>query len=412
MPRTDLRDQPTALDLFCGAGGVTTGFKAAGIRVLGAVDTDLVAGRTFKANHPEVKLYQDDLGQLAPKNLRRRLGLRKGELTILTACAPCQTFSTLSAKNRKARDPRNPLVNRVIDFVEEFEPRSVVMENVPLLAQHWRFPEVIRRLKRLGYAVRHGIVDAANFGVPQRRRRLVLVAIKGIEFELMPDLASPSARTTSRQTVRKAFAALGAGAHGDALNLPRLEYPKTVAERIAAIPRDGGSRTQLPPNLRLECHKQLGASGSGNVYGRMRWDDVAPTLTTRCTTPACGRYLHPEENRAITLREAAVLQSFPVDYKFAGGTIAIQAQIGNAVPPLLAQGVAGIVLKLIEATSEDSSTAVVRQLPGVSLRPLRRVSPATYAQAGQVRVPAHGLRKRPTRPNATARRRQSRTPLF
>jgi len=206
---------PTAIDLFCGAGGVTIGFKAAGIRVVGAVDTDPVAVRTFKANHPEVKVYDDDLSQLPPKNLRRRLGLRKGALTILTACAPCQTFSTLSAKNRKARDFRNPLVNRVIDFVEEFEPEAVVMENVPLLAGHWRFAEVVRRLRRLGYAVRHGIVDAADFGVPQRRRRLVLVAIKGIALELIPDLTSPSIRTAPHQTVREAFAALGGGVPGE-----------------------------------------------------------------------------------------------------------------------------------------------------------------------------------------------------
>jgi DNA (cytosine-5)-methyltransferase 1 len=335
---------------------VTTGFKAAGIRVVGAVDTDVVAGKTFKANHPEVKVYEADLGQLPPKNLRRRLGLRKGEVTILTACAPCQTFSTLSAKNRKARDFRNPLVNRVLDFVEEFEPKAVVMENVPLLAKHWRFAQVVRRLRRLGYAVRHGIVDAADFGVPQRRRRLVLVAIKGIALQQIPDLTSASLRTAPRQTVREAFAALGGGVAGDALNLPRLDYPTTVAERIAAIPADGGSRTQLPPNLRLKCHEKLGASGSGNVYGRMRWDQVAPTLTTRCTTPACGRFLHPVENRAITLREAAVLQSFPVDYKFEGRNLEVQAQIGNAVPPLLAQAISTLVLSILAASRAEKIT--------------------------------------------------------
>jgi DNA (cytosine-5)-methyltransferase 1 len=404
VPGADPTERPIALDLFCGAGGVTTGFKAAGIHVLGAVDTDAVARKSFKANHPEVKVYGDDLRRLPPKNLRRRLGLRKGELIILTACAPCQTFSTLSAKNRKVRDFRNPLVDRVIDFVEEFEPKAVVMENVPQLLKHWRFVEVVRRLRRLGYAVRYSTLDAADFGVPQRRRRLVLVAVKGVAPGLIPDLTRPSPGSVLRQTVRAALAALGAGVPGDSLNLKRLDYPKTVAERIAAIPSDGGSRTQLPPSLRLKCHEKLGRSGAGNVYGRMRWDDVAPTLTTRCTTPACGRFLHPVENRAITPREAAVLQSFPPGYKFEGTSLEVQAQIGNAVPPLLAQAVATLVLSILAASRGKKQKKQVSLSPRATLL----FPTAGSLQASASRPSARVGRARRTNGDGGRRRRTGR----
>jgi len=346
-------NQPTAIDLFSGAGGVTTGFKDAGVRVLAAVDTDPVSRKTYSANNPEVEVLADDLFRLVPSTLLNRLNLRKGDLTILTACAPCQTFSSLSAKNRRSRDPRNKLVERVVDFVEVLKPRAVVMENVPLLAAQRRFLTTVRRVRKLGYGVRHAIVDAADFGVPQRRRRLVLIALRGVRDEAVPLLTSDHplvAPFASRQTVRDAFATLKAIPADDRLHRPRTNYPELVARRIAAIPPDGGSRYTLPADLQLKCHKKLvktDGHGSGNVYGRMKWDDVAPTLTTRCTTPACGRYLHPEKNRAITLREAAILQAFPADYHFEGGVMSIQAQIGNAVPPLLARAVALIVTDAI-----------------------------------------------------------------
>lgn len=233
---------PTALDLFCGAGGVTTGFEAAGIQVLAAVDTDEVAGETYKVNHPGVRFYAEDVHDLSPAKLRRRIRLCKGALTILTACTPCQTFSTLGAKNRRGRDRRSGLVGRVIDFVAEFEPRAVVMENVPLLAADIRFANAVRRLRKLGYGVWHGVVNAADFGVPQRRRRLVVFAMRGA-----PDADVPALSTAHPQllgfrgtrTVREAFALLaeaGGQLGDDPLSVPRLKYPDIVARRIAAIP--------------------------------------------------------------------------------------------------------------------------------------------------------------------------------
>lgn len=349
-----------ALDLCSGPGGVTTGYKAAGIRVLAAVDIDSNSRATYAANHPEVGLLSDDLAKLEPDRLLEVVGLNPGELGILTACVPCQTFSSLGRKNRKEDDPRNRLVERIGDFVESIAPRAVVMENVPPLRNDSRFIRLVERLRSMGYGVWHDVVDAAKFGVPQRRRRLVLIALKGFTDEAVPVLnpKHPLLRSHCEgRTVRDAFRTLRHHRRSDVLSRPRLSYPEIVANRIVAIPPNGGSRTSLPAELELSCHGELGKkdrkTAAGNVYGRMTLDEVAPTLTTRCTTPACGRFLHPWENRAITLREAAVLQTFPVDYRFKGGIMSIQAQIGNAVPPKLAEAIAIIVRDALERAVLD-----------------------------------------------------------
>ena len=334
----------TAIDLFCGAGGVTTGYKAAGIHVIAAVDNDPNARKSFALNHPEVTLFEDDLHELDPATLMARLRLRPRELGILTACAPCQSFSSLS-RVRKRSDRRPRLVERIAEFVELLQPAAVVVENVPQVERSWHFRRLVRRLRSAGYGAWHGVVNAAEFGVPQRRRRLVLIALRGVADANVPrlvDSADPVRHLAETKTVRQAFADLDSiGA--DPLHSARRDYPSKVLQRIKAVPKDGGDRKQLPKRLQLECHKNLEKSGAGSSYGRMWWDDLAPTLTTRCTTPACGRFTHPAEDRAITLREAATLQSFPPTYKFDGGTMTIQAQIGNAVPPRMAEAIGLLV---------------------------------------------------------------------
>ncbi len=342
----------TAIDLCSGPGGVTTGYKAAGVQVLAAVDIDAAARKTYAANHPEVKVYSDDLAKLDPFDLLRKLGLVPGELDVLTACVPCQTFSSL-ARDKRSSDPRNRLVLRVAHFVEAILPRAVVMENVPRLARDRRFRLLLGRLRRRGYGVWSGVVDAADFGVPQRRRRLVMIALRGKSDAEVPVLVPGDARLkafTERRTVRDVLRQVRAVTATDPLARPRTDYPMMVAKRIAAIPPNGGSRSSLGKHLELKCHSKLEKGGAASAYGRMSYDDVAPTLTTRCVTPACGRFLHPRANRAITLREAACLQTFPLDYTFHGGTIAVQSQIGNAVPPRLAHAIATVVLGVLESS--------------------------------------------------------------
>jgi len=337
----------TAIDLFCGAGGVTTGYKAAGIKVIAAVDIDPMARKSFALNHSEVQLYEDDLHELDPETLMARLGLGQGELGILTACAPCQSFSSLS-RGRKRSDRRPRLVERVAEFVEQLQPAAVVVENVPRVERSWHFRRLVRRLRSAGYGAWHGVVNAAEFGVPQRRRRLVLIAVRGVADADVPRLvgsASPVRHLAATKTVRQALAELDS-VDADPLHIARRDYPAKVLQRIKAVPKDGGNRKDLPKRLQLKCHRDLedlDQSGAASAYGRMWWDDLAPTLTTRCTTPACGRFTHPAEDRAITLREAATLQTFPQTYKFEGGTMTIQAQIGNAVPPRMAEAIGLLV---------------------------------------------------------------------
>ena len=328
----------TAVDLFAGAGGVTAGLKAANIAVLAAVEIDSVASATYAANHEEVNLFQQDILDVSPDALLEATSLAAGDLGILTACAPCQGYSTLGTRN--SSDPRNDLVAAVLPFVERLRPRMVAFENVPGLRKDRRFNTFVAGLKALGYGVKYEIADAANFQVPQRRRRLVLIAADGIPDAQVPFLSptSPQERGEQRPIwVRDAWENLKPIDSGDPLHRTP-HYPDNVLARIRAVPKNGGSRHDLPPELRLHCHIRL-TKGASSAYGRMQWDDVAPTMTTRCDTPACGRFLHPEEDRAITLREAAALQTFDPSYHFAGGRMAIAAQIGNAVPVRLAEAI-------------------------------------------------------------------------
>jgi DNA (cytosine-5)-methyltransferase 1 len=340
----------TALDLCSGAGGVTTGMRRLGINVVGAVDNDPDCVKTMRANHRKTRVVNTDLLTCDPAELRLSLGLKRGKLDILTACTPCQTFSSIATKNARARDSRAALVSRVREFVKEFRPRALIMENVPQLRRHYRFKRLVRELQSLGYCVQHHVVCASDAGVPQKRTRLVCVAVRGVRSLPVLDLRQVSARFRKLSTVRDAFNALAkVPDRGDVLRRGR-QASGVVLERIKCVPKDGGSRDSFDTKLELRCHRRLrkrGEAGSSNVYGRMSWDDLAPTLTTRCTTPACGRFIHPSKNRPITLREAAVLQSFPLTYKFVGTMSSIERQIGNAVPPSLAAATARYVLNVL-----------------------------------------------------------------
>ena len=326
----------TAIDLFAGAGGVTAGLKAGGATVLAAVELDPVASMTYAANHPEVRLLIADIRDVDPISLLCEAGVEPGDLTLLSACAPCQGYSSLGSG--RSDDPRNDLVLTVLRFVAVIRPLAVTFENVPLLARDPRFIVFVKGLCSLGYGTRYEFIDAANFRVPQRRRRLVVRAARGLDDGSVPELKPTNPKpdgTTVALSVRQAFASLPRLDSSDPIHVSR-SYPPDVLARIRAVPKDGGSRRDLPDELWLQCHRKL-VSGAASAYGRMRWDDVAPTLTTRCTSPSCGRFLHPEEDRAITLREAAAIQTFPSDYQFAGGRMAMEAQIGNAVPVRFAE---------------------------------------------------------------------------
>lgn len=328
LKRTKL-SKPTAIDLFSGCGGLTAGLKGAGFQVIAAVEIDKYARETYTLNHPEVPLMGEDIQNTYPARVMRELGLKKGELDLLAGCPPCQGFSRLRKRNRvrAAYDDRNTLIGDFARFVRLMKPKLVMMENVPGLEDHYRFGELVKQLEALKYHVHFEVLDVADFGVPQRRKRLILVA----SLKKPPGLARPFVK---RQTVRDVIGGLSKpGRSRDPIhNIPENRTAHVQAI-IKAIPIDGGSRSDLPGKLRLKCHEAT--DGFKDVYGRMAWDDVSPTITGGCHNPSKGRFLHPEQNRTITLREAAILQGFPKNYKFSAshGKCSIALMIGNALPP-------------------------------------------------------------------------------
>lgn len=321
--------QLSAIDLFSGCGGLSRGLKDAGFRVHAAVEINAKAQETYRLNHPDVRLYEQDIRELDPKVLLKEAGLAPGQLDLMAGCPPCQGFSRLRTRNQRAsvEDDRNNLVLDFLRFVEVMKPKTVMLENVPALGLDSRFDQVRERLSQLGYKSVVRVLDAADYAVPQRRKRLIMLASR----VHVPEIAAP---TKIRMTVREAFAGVGAPSRSrDKLHsIPERRSP-AIKELIARIPKNGGSRADLGDDFQLECHKKT--RGFFDVYGRMAWDDVAPTITSGCHNPSKGRFLHPSYNRTITLREAALLQGFPITYRFdvSHGKEAIALMIGNALPP-------------------------------------------------------------------------------
>jgi DNA (cytosine-5)-methyltransferase 1 len=328
--RESLRAPLTAVDLFCGVGGLSAGLRGAGFSVLGAVDVSELAIRGYQSNHPETTVWQQNIRSLSPMTMMEALGLVPGQLDLLAGCPPCQGFSTMRTLRRgtSVADKRNSLVAQFGRYAAALQPRALMMENVPGLADDPVLGRLVKRLRSLGYAITTGIHDAADYGVPQRRRRFVLLGIR-------QDQPVPFADPVSRQlTVRDALSALPQPAESDdPLHNHGERRSRRIRNLIAAIPHDGGGQSDLPRRRQLACHRRT--QGFFDVYGRMAWDRPAPTITSGCINPSKGRFLHPEQDRAITLREAALLQTFPSNYRFPleAGKYKAADLIGNALPP-------------------------------------------------------------------------------
>lgn len=339
----------TAIDLFSGCGGLSLGLKLAGFKVLAAIENDKLAVDTYKANHPGVHVLHDDIRAVQAKPLRESLKLKRGELDLLAGCPPCQGFSSLRTRNGAAqkRDHRNGLIREMLRFARAFLPKAIMMENVPGLAHHWSFQKLCRDLRGLGYRVEWDVKDARHYGVPQRRKRLIMIAGRGFDIPLAKE-------SSTLKTVRDAFVDLRKpGRSRDALQNLREHRSAKVLKLIKSIPKDGGSRNDLPRSRQLECHKRT--DGFSDIYGRMAWDAPSPTITGGCFNPSKGRFLHPEQDRAITLREAAVLQSFPRRYRFPvdASKESVALMIGNALPPTFIRRHANQIVKSLKAVAQE-----------------------------------------------------------
>lgn len=333
------RQWPTAIDVFSGCGGVTAGLKAARFKVVAAVDNDPVACQTYRSNHPSVRLMERDITEIDPRSIKSRL-LKDRTLDMLVVCAPCQPFSSQRRSTRE--DDRANLLLQTIRFADALQPKLILFENVPGLTAP-RFKKLrtklVKGLKDQGYFFGKTMrLDASDFGVPQRRVRCIMLASKGHTPPELPQRAFDGKQSTVRSAIEDLRPLRSGEADPtDEMHFARHHRPVTLS-RLKHIPKDGGSRDSLPNNLQLDCHKDH--EGHPDVYGRMSWDSVAPTLTTGCTDLTRGRFGHPRDDRALSLREAARLQTFPDDYRFLGNNQQIATQIGNAVPVRFIQQIA------------------------------------------------------------------------
>lgn len=323
-----------AADLFCGSGSVSAGLGSAGFQVVFAVDNDTSAKNTYMDNHPTTKFFNRDIQEV--DTVRAKETLRGRPLSVLAVCAPCQPFSSQNRK-RDRTDERASLVLEALRFAEALSPETIWVENVPGIVRSGEKQQLRSGLSELGYGFGEPLrLSATDLGVPQRRVRSIFVASKSASvLERVEKLRTDFVGSTP-PTVRMALSDLKHLGPGekcviDSLHRARRHAPITI-ERLRAIPKNGGSRSALPAALQLSCHKKLGSNSFPDVYGRMAWDSPAPTLTTGCTDVTRGRFAHPEQDRAITLREAARLQTFPDSYKFIGNPTEIARLIGNAVP--------------------------------------------------------------------------------
>lgn len=378
---------PIVVDLFAGAGGASLGFTQAGFKVVTAVELDRSAVDTYRANL-DVSVLEADLAGLQPRRLREQCRLDRGALDVLIGCPPCQGFSTM--RNRKgSTDARNDLLLRMVDFVDELLPRFVFMENVPGLLRTGHgsavYSLLVERLNELGYGVHAREVNAADYGAPQNRRRVIILAgrdgiLPPVPWETHGAPKSAAVRHGFRKpwrTVRQAIAHLpdqprNAGGP-DVPNHDAANLGERVSQFISFVPRDGGSRTDVPEELWLDCH--VDHKGHADVYGRLSWDNPSNTITTGCTNPSKGRFVHPEQDRAITQREAAALQGFPDDFVFCGTNIG--RQIGNAVPPPLARAFAK---ELFRVSARGPNTG----LEPVTYRKAQTIRPVTAAERKSV----------------------------
>lgn len=347
----DKRDV-ACIDLFCGAGGLTHGFVREGVPVVAGVDLDPACKFPYETNNRGAKFLERDISQLSHKELSTYFGNSK--IKILAGCAPCQPFSTYAQRYDIERDGKWSLLHEFARLVKEIKPTIVTMENVPSLDKHEVFMDFVATLEDLGYEVSHGVVDSARYGVPQSRRRLVLLA-----SVLGPIKLTPPTRRKPK-TVGQVIGHLPPIKAGESYSKDRLhtssKLSKKNLERIK-YSKPGGTWRDWPEHLVADCHKAETGKTFPGVYGRMKWDAPAPTMTTQCYGFGNGRFGHPKQNRAISLREAALLQSFPREYAFIpdDGEVAFKTLgrlIGNAVPVDLGRAIARSIVKHLDEVAE------------------------------------------------------------
>lgn len=344
---------PSVVDLFCGVGGLTHGFVKEGFNVVAGIDVDESCKYAYEANNEADFLYED-IRNLTAEYINALYP--PDDSRILVGCAPCQPFSRYT--NRKTADSKWQLVETFAELIKHVQPDIVSMENVPELEKHAVFKGFVDALDEEGYQRSWSLVECVDYGVPQTRTRLVLFASKLGPIKIIPATHAPS----RRRTVRDAIGSLQRIDAGGASKNDPVHRASALTDvnlkRVKATP-EGGSWKDWDDALVLQCHKRETGKSYPSVYGRMRWDEPSPTMTTQCNGLGNGRFGHPEQDRAISLREAALIQTFPKSYLFIEPDTNVVIKhlarhIGNAVPVRLGQIIARSIKKHLEANSGKS----------------------------------------------------------
>lgn len=372
----------TAIDLFCGAGGLSAGLQMAGFEVLAGNDLFDAAGRTFEATHPKAKFFGQPIEDLDPEVLLREVGLVRGELTVLVGGPPCQAYSVYNHQ-RGMHDERSQLFRQYLRLVDALHPEWIVMENVAgifSIAGGEAVHAIETELRALGYNVEYQIMRAEQFGVPQERRRVVFIGNRiGAPIRHPQPTHGPGLEPLV--TIEDAISDLPELSNGEDPGLqnyakePSSNYQRLLRgnatvvtchaaprlgqvniDRIAHIP-PGGSWRDIPFELLPAGMKRAKRSDHTKRYGRMTWDGLACTILTKCDIH-WGAYLHPAQDRAISVREAARLQSFPDSFEFAGSKTEQYVQVGNAVPPLVGKAIGETLLQIIEELDDEANVAI------------------------------------------------------
>lgn len=326
-----------AVDLFCGIGGLTHGIENAGIKVIAGIDIDKTCKFAYESNN-DSKFILADVGSYSSDEIKSFYS--KNSIQLLMGCAPCQPFSKLQKNNiEKTQNSKWGLLYSFLNHIKAVKPHIISMENVPELDKEQVFLDFKEQISKMGYHIDYNVVDAADYGVPQRRKRLLFLASLIGEIKLI----QPT-HNNNKVTVRDAIYNLpkihaGETSIVDALHRSSKLSPINIQRIRHSTP--GGSWRDWPDSLLLDCYKKESGQSFGSVYGRMVWDDVSPTLTTQFNRYGTGRYGHPVQDRALSLREGAILQSFPANYIFVNSDAYvlgdIARQIGNAVPVRLGE---------------------------------------------------------------------------
>lgn len=344
---------PSVIDLFCGVGGLTHGLRLAGLNIIAGIDLDSSCQYAYEHNNPNAQFISTDVSSLSPEEVAA-LYPEKG-FRILVGCAPCQPFSKYTKRYRKGEqnggrendewqhDNKWKLLYSFADIIRHVLPDIVSMENVPQLAHERVFADFHNVLTKLDYTVSYSVVYCPEYGVPQNRRRLVLLASRMGKITLIDPLYKEVNYPTVRESIGKLPSiAAGSKNQNDVLHSAARLSPTNMSRIRSSVP--GGTWRDWDDNLKLKCHKKSSGKTYMSIYGRMCWDSPSPTITTQFYGYGNGRFGHPEQDRALTLREGALLQSFPPDYEFIDpaqefNRREIGVHIGNAVPVELGRAI-------------------------------------------------------------------------